>query len=1567
VTDTVTLDGKGSSDVDGDALTYSWSFVSRPSGSSAVLSNPAAINPAFVVDVPGTYVAQLIVNDGTVNSAPDTVVIGTENTAPVADAGPDRTAHVTDTVTLDGKGSSDVDGDALTYSWSFVSRPSGSSAVLSNPAAVNPAFVADAPGTYVAQLIVNDGTAGSAPDTVVIITENTAPVADAGPDRTAHVTDTVTLDGKGSSDVDGDALTYSWSFVSRPSGSSAVLSNPAAVNPAFVMDVAGIYSVQLIVSDGIESSFPDTVRIETAPPDIITLSPSLVSMLTRSTRTMNISLNSPAGTGGLDIDLSAGNALVTLPARVTVPQGQSSAAFTIASAVDTGSITVSASAAGLTGDDSSVTVQPRTFTLSSPLVGIDRTVRGTIALAQPAPSGGATIALSVANTGVAAVSPATVTILEGYTTGNFELTGGLSAGSTTITADGMDDGYSTQTLDITVTDWLLDLPPARELALGQTDSIWVFIAPHPAPAGGFEISIQSSDSSLVDVLTPAVTIPEGAWSATGIIRASTGSTGTVMITASNPNFAPDTMQVTVTASLNILESFSSFGDMSTDTIAVQLESGGHPFPAPPGGLTITLTSADPGCVAVAPSITIPEGATFGTAALTYGDSTSLPCTTTVTAGSSLFGSDTVEVTVGQTPDLGNIIASSSSGRVGSGLQQQYRMNLSTANHGGVTVQMKSSDPSVALLAPDATTAGLPVTEIFVPDGQNYYYFYIQGVCLATGIATITAKSVRFNQGSMSIDIVQPVLVITGLAASTSTLSADDPFYVRCGILNTSGTGISGYQNASAGTDGVTVTLTSSNAAVGQLITSAGNGGSVTVVIPANDNNSPTSVTAGGAAFDPAGSGTVTVSAASPGFDNTWSGSSAAVTVSQPGITFSGANYYRVGAGLQVQGAISLGGSDHGGVNVRISSSDDTKARIAPYAATAGSSFVDLFIPNGQSTGYFYLQGVSQTTGSVGLTATSELFSGGAATADIVQPVLVITNLAASTSTLSADDPFYVRCGILNTAGTAIETWQYASAGTGGVTVTLTSSDPSVGQLITSAGSGDTVTVVIPVNDDHSPTSVTAGGAALDPVGGGTVTVSATAPGFDSTWSGSSATAAVSQPGIAFSASNYRVGAGLQTQGYVSLGGSDHGGVTVRVTSSNPTVARLASGATTAGTSFIDLSIPDGQSTGYFYLQGVSQTTGSVSLTATSPLFSDGAATADILQPVLRIEGLAASTSALSADDPFYVRCGILNTAGTGVGDYQNASAGTGGVPVTLAISNAAVGHLVTSAGNGGSVTVIIPVNDDHSPTSVTAGGAAFDPVGIGTVTVSATAPGFDNTWSGSYQTVAVSQPGITFSSSNNRVGAGLQTQRSITLGGSDHGGVTVRITSSDPTIARLASGATTAGTSFIDLSIPDGQSTGYFYLQGVSQATGSVSLTATSPLFSDGAATADILQPVLVITNLAPSTTTLSADDPFYVRCCILNTAGTGIDSYQNVSAEGDLTVTLTSSDPSVGQLVTSAGSADSVTMIIPVNSFRTPTSVSSGGVAFDPVAAGETTVSALASGFDSLWSGASLTVVVSP
>lgn len=259
----VTLDGSGSVDPDNNELTFRWSFASRPAGSAAVLSDTDTVNPWFIIDEPGTYVVQLIVNDGLLDAAPVTVTISTVNSAPVANAGPDQTVQLGDMVELDGTDSYDVDGDAITYSWSFTSRPLASATNLSSPGTVRPTFVVDTPGTYVVQLFASDGKLYSSPDTVTITTENSAPTADAGADQTRLLGQTVTLDGRASSDPDGDSITYQWSFTSRPAGSAAALSDPAIATPNFRIDKNGSYVVQLVVNDGERSSDPDTVVVST--------------------------------------------------------------------------------------------------------------------------------------------------------------------------------------------------------------------------------------------------------------------------------------------------------------------------------------------------------------------------------------------------------------------------------------------------------------------------------------------------------------------------------------------------------------------------------------------------------------------------------------------------------------------------------------------------------------------------------------------------------------------------------------------------------------------------------------------------------------------------------------------------------------------------------------------------------------------------------------------------------------------------------------------------------------------------------------------------------------------------------------------------------------------------------------------------------------------------------------------------------------------------------------------------------------------------------------------------------
>lgn len=89
------------------------------------------------------------------------------------------------------------------------------------------------------------------------IVVNAAPLANAGQDQSAYVGNAVTLNGSGSSDPEGNPLSYDWSFSSKPDNSTAVLTNSTSASPTFTPDKLGTYIVSLTVSDGVQNSLPD--------------------------------------------------------------------------------------------------------------------------------------------------------------------------------------------------------------------------------------------------------------------------------------------------------------------------------------------------------------------------------------------------------------------------------------------------------------------------------------------------------------------------------------------------------------------------------------------------------------------------------------------------------------------------------------------------------------------------------------------------------------------------------------------------------------------------------------------------------------------------------------------------------------------------------------------------------------------------------------------------------------------------------------------------------------------------------------------------------------------------------------------------------------------------------------------------------------------------------------------------------------------------------------------------------------------------------------------------------------
>jgi hypothetical protein len=257
----VTLDGSGSHDPDQDLLSYSWT---QREGPEVELTDSHIPIPAFLGKTAGEYVFELVVSDGTLLSLPDNVLVTIRNVPPAADAGPDHEVSVGTEVVLDGSDSADPNEDPLSYSWTQIA---GTQVALQGANSDSASFIPEQSGVYVFELVTFDGQAFSPPDEAQVIVNapvNHVPTAHAGEDQTVKAGDTVTLDGSGSSDPDGDPLMYAWSQVEGPE--TVVLEGATTVEARFEAPGTGQYRFRLVVNDGKVDSPPDevAVTVETA-------------------------------------------------------------------------------------------------------------------------------------------------------------------------------------------------------------------------------------------------------------------------------------------------------------------------------------------------------------------------------------------------------------------------------------------------------------------------------------------------------------------------------------------------------------------------------------------------------------------------------------------------------------------------------------------------------------------------------------------------------------------------------------------------------------------------------------------------------------------------------------------------------------------------------------------------------------------------------------------------------------------------------------------------------------------------------------------------------------------------------------------------------------------------------------------------------------------------------------------------------------------------------------------------------------------------------------------------------
>jgi RHS repeat-associated protein len=198
------------------------------------------------------------------------------NTVPTSNAGPDETLPAGSTVQLDGSSSSDPQGTPLNYSWSLTAVPAGSGATLSDAGIVNPTFLADKPGAYVARLVVDDGFLSSPEDTAEITATNRAPIArDDAVSTTQDIPLTIDVLAN-DNDPDLDPLTVTG--VTQPTNGTAEVNQDNTVTYTPGSGFMGTDSFTYAIDDGQGETASATVQVTVNPPEPPCPAPTITSV-----------------------------------------------------------------------------------------------------------------------------------------------------------------------------------------------------------------------------------------------------------------------------------------------------------------------------------------------------------------------------------------------------------------------------------------------------------------------------------------------------------------------------------------------------------------------------------------------------------------------------------------------------------------------------------------------------------------------------------------------------------------------------------------------------------------------------------------------------------------------------------------------------------------------------------------------------------------------------------------------------------------------------------------------------------------------------------------------------------------------------------------------------------------------------------------------------------------------------------------------------------------------------------------------------------------------------------------
>ena len=700
-----------------------------------VLNSPAPAGGATVTlassDPSVTAPASVFISAGNTNSAPFTIstssvaasisvtISATYNNvtqSSVLSVNPIQASGVVLTPTTLGGGATST---ANTVSLNYPAPPGGAVVTLtsSDPSAKVPATVTIAAGSPSATFSVQSTpvaspvavtitasyggatqTAGLTVSPPALATLSLVPATVGGGNTTTG--NVLTLNGPAA--ASGAAVTVSSSNPALASTPATVTIGPGGVSAAFSIATAGVASVTTVT---ITASFGGVTQNA-----VLTLNPPALSSLAlvpagvgggNSTAGNTVTLTAPALAGGAVVSLGTSNASVaSAPPTVTVPQGAISAPFTISTSQVPSStaVTITASFGGVT-QPATLTVAPilvANMSISPVVLTGGASASGSVALNVAAPPAGVVVALTSSDPSVSV--PASVTVAGGSTVSpTFALTTSPVASATPVTVTAAYNG-SSQAVGMTVNPPLVALLKLSPTSVGggnSTTGNYVTLSA-PAPAGGAVVVLGSSSPAAIP--PASVTVPAGATtSATFTIN--TTSVSVAVAPLISASFAGSSKSANLSVNPIVPSGVTLYptsvgGGNSTTLNRVTLN-----YPAPPGGLTVSLASSDP-AAAVPATLTIPAGANTSP----YFTVTTSAVTSVISAViTASYGGVTKPATLTISPIVLSAITVSPSSVTGGTSARANTVRISSAAPpGGAVVTLTSSNPAVAAVPASVT-------------------------------------------------------------------------------------------------------------------------------------------------------------------------------------------------------------------------------------------------------------------------------------------------------------------------------------------------------------------------------------------------------------------------------------------------------------------------------------------------------------------------------------------------------------------------------------------------------------------------------------------------------------------------------------------------------------------------------------------------------------------------------------------------------------------------------------------------------------------------------------------------